>query len=479
MGAFMKSVNILLLLSTLCISILPSLSFADVNAFFRRPWDYIATVELQQYHEGLKKLSKLDIDIAGVDYSNKLVDVLISSEQLTQLERLGLKVMIQQAKGVTRGPDEEYKNAQEIEDILKDFNSSYPSITKLMSIGKSLEGRDIWAIKISDNAKVDEFLTEPAILFNSMHHAREVMTPEVSIDIAEYLLSNYNTSQQVADWVNSNEIWIIPMFNVDGNNKMWNYDSWWRKNTRGGYGVDLNRNYPTGWNSCNGSSGSQSSQTYRGPSPASEPETQAMMNFIKKIRPVFNISYHSYSELVIYPYGCEDKRTQTKDVVEPIGKQIANLIDYEPGTAWELLYNADGGDIDWMYDAYQVIPFVIELNSRWVGFHPNYSRWRNKTVKRNRPGWQYLLNRIEESGVRGLVKFEDIPYSDYVVEVYKLNKDKKTFYQTYQGHSTGIYHLILKPGHYQLSFKSRIDSKVLRQESVVVGNNRQILDINL
>src|SRR5690606_27444294 len=110
---------------------------------------------------------------------------------------------------------------------------------------------------------------------------------------------------------------------------------------------DINRNYPVGWNSCNGSSGRTWAQDYRGESPASEPETQVMMSFVTKIRPVFNISYHSYSELVIFPYGCSPKNA--KGMVEKIGHELGKALDYKAGTAWELLYNADGGDIDWMY----------------------------------------------------------------------------------------------------------------------------------
>src|SRR5690606_35297117 len=128
-------------------------------------------------------------------------------------------------------------------------------------------------------------------------------------------------------------------------------------------GVDLNRNYPKGWGSCNGSSGSRTSDTYRGEAPASEPETQAMMKLIQKIRPVFDISYHSYSELVLYPFGCRGQKTQTEEVVAKIGREMGTLLKYEPGTPWEILYSADGGDIDWMYDEYQVIPYVIEINS--------------------------------------------------------------------------------------------------------------------
>jgi hypothetical protein len=329
-------------------------------------------------------------------------------------------------------------------------------------------------LKISDNASVSES-SEPSVLFNSMHHAREVMGPEVGLDIITYMVGNYNKDEKVTSWINDNEIWIMPMFNVDGNNKMWTSDSMWRKNVRGGYGVDLNRNYPTGWNSCRGSSGWRSSQTYRGPSPASEPETQAMMKFIEKVRPVFDISYHSYSELVIYPYGCKDQRTETFEVVEKIGKHIGSLLDYEAGTAWELLYNADGGDIDWMYDAYGVIPFVIELNSRSEGFHPDYTQWRDVTVEKNRKGWMYLLDRLKESGIRGDVSLNGQKLDSYEIEVYKQGSSQ--VFQRYLGHKSGAYHLVLNPGKYELRFIN--NNKLLSSRSVVVSHKLEILNVDL
>jgi carboxypeptidase T len=253
---------------------------------FPKTWKMIGTVDADNFHGTMKELTERGFDIAGVSVKEKKVDLLLSDVEFRVLKSLGYKVEITQIKGVNRGPDQEYQNPSEVEAYVKKYNNLYPNLTKLVSIGKSLEGRDIWALKISDNANENE-VEEPTILYNSMHHAREVMTPEMGLDIIEYLLDNYDTNSQVKSWVNENQFWIIPMFNVDGNNKMWNDDSFWRKNTRGGYGVDLNRNYPQGWNSCNGSSGSQSSQTYRGPKPASEPETRAMMDFIAEHRPVF------------------------------------------------------------------------------------------------------------------------------------------------------------------------------------------------
>lgn len=447
---------------------------SDHNPIFQKDWKMLASITTENMHKTFKKLSDMEIDIAGVDIDNKIIDILINDYDYINLKSQKIKLEIKEVKGVTAGPDSEYKNPEEIELLIEQFTDTHPQISKKISIGKSLEGRDIWAIKISDNPEKHE-VSEPAVLFNSMHHAREVMGPEVSLDIIETLLNGYNSDLKITNWINSNEIWVIPMFNVDGNNKMWNKDKWWRKNNRGGYGVDLNRNYPSGWNKCNGSSGWRSSQTYRGPNPASEPETQAMMKFISEVRPVFDISYHSYSELVIFPLGCSPERTTNKGVIEKIGKEIAGLLNYKAGTAWELLYNADGGDIDWMYDAYQVIPFVIELNSRSEGFHPSFKKWRNKTVKRNQVGWQYLLDRLEESGIRGMVTQNNIAMSDFVIEIYA--KGNKNLIQEYVGHKTGVYHLILNSGDYELVFKN--NTGIFKKETISVGKKLTELNINL
>lgn len=446
-----------------------------VNPIFENQWSKIGTIKADNIFKTFEFLHSLNIDIAGVDHDAKLIDVLISDIEYDVLTRRGVNVELSSVVGIMRGPDEEYKNPEEIEEILSDFATRFPAITKKVSIGKSLEGRDIWAIKISDNAATDE-VNEPSVLFNSMHHAREVMSPEASLDIIETLVTNYGQDGKITNWVDSAEIWVLPMLNVDGNVKMWNYDKWWRKNTRGGYGVDLNRNYPSGWNKCQGSSGAQDSQTYRGPNPASEPETQAMMKFVEKIRPVFDISYHSYSEMVIYPKGCKPERASTADVVEKIGKEVAQKLRYKAGTAWELLYNADGGDIDWMYDAYQVIPFVIELNSRWQGFHPRYRRWRDKTVERNRAGWQHLLERLSGSGIRGQLTNNQKAVSDYTIDIYKVDKTNR-FYQTYVGHNTGMYHLVLNPGNYELQFK--VNNQVVKKVRHTVGSSLSRANVDL
>jgi hypothetical protein len=409
---------------------------------------FVATIQLKNYSKEMLKLKKMDLDIAGVDLKAKKVDLILTVEQRDMLRKKGYILEIDESKSLMRTPDEEYKNPKEIESILKEWNNKFPEITKLEIIGKSSEGRNIYALKISDNASVKES-DEPAILFNSMHHAREVMSPEISLDIIEQLLTGYGTNKNYTRYVNNNEIYIVPMLNVDGNAKVWRGKNMWRKNTKDKFGVDINRNYPNGWGSCGGSSGSRFSDQYRGKSPGSEEETQALMGLVKRIRPVFDISYHSYSELVIYPKGCRGEYATNREIVEGIGHELGKLLDYAPGTGWELLYPVDGSDIDWMSEEYQVIPYVLEVNSRKEGFQPNYSKWRDKTVKRNRPAWQHLLNRLDQSSIRGKISGQGLK----TITIAKVSGLQVNKLQVYKANEEGRFHFVLKPGQYQIQYK--------------------------
>jgi hypothetical protein len=309
-----------------------------------------------------------------------------------------------------------------------------------------------------------------------MHHAREVMSTEVPLDIAEYLLASYGKDAKATHWVNSDVTYVIPMLNVDGNNLVWTQDNMWRKNARGGYGVDINRNDPYQWNTCNGSSSDTSADDYRGPSAASEPETNVLMNFVTAIHPVFDISFHSYSELVIYPYGC-GTHTETSDVVEPLGKQMAALIPsdsgsgtYTAGLAPDLLYSVDGDDIDWMYHEAHVIPYVIELNSDRNGFQPSYDDARDKTVVSVRPAWQLLFDRLDQASVHGIIKNKKMT---------RVSVHGAAFTQSYPVHRDGTFHLVLNPGDYKLTFSGPGSSATSNsmERLVHVGNGRLNLEL--
>lgn len=411
-----------------------------------------------------------DVDVFGINAKQGTIEAYVTDDQLEKMRSLKAAFHFEIPETLLRGPDEEYLNPEEVETKLAEYASKYPELAQVQKMGESLENRPIWAIKISDNVATRE-LSEPVALFNGMHHAREVMTPEVTMDIVDYLLSNYHSDETVRNWVDSNEIWVIPMFNVDGNNKVWSGSSMWRKNVRDGHGVDINRNYPYAWNACRGSSGSTWAQDYRGKSAGSEPETQAMMKFVREIRPVMEISYHSYSELVIYPYGCKPNRAETAAVVETIGKDIAKLLNYTAGTSWETLYSVDGGDIDWLYHEMQVIPYVIEVSSDREGFQPDYAKWRDVTVNLNRAGWQHILKRLDGTGVRGQITAST--KEDLVVEV----KDAvgKVF-QTYRVNPDGTYHVVLNPGMYTLTFMA--GTRILDTNQITLTDKRINLNKN-
>lgn len=269
-----------------------------------------------------------------------------------------------------------YHTYAEINTELHALANSYPAISSVTSIGKSIEQRDLWAIKISDNVAQDE--PEPAVVFLGCHHAREWISVDVPFLIAKYLLENYASDPQVARLVNNAEIWIAPMVNPDGHQYSVTTDRLWRKNRRnngdGTFGVDMNRNYSYQWGGP-GSSGDTYSEIYRGPAPFSEPETQAVRDFLQKLSPKAMISYHNYSQLILYPWGYTSNPAPQKALMDSLAGVIAHKImsvhgvSYTPGQA-STLYLASGDTNDWLYALFGVPTYTIELrpNSSYPGF---------------------------------------------------------------------------------------------------------------
>ncbi|PIY10308.1 MAG: hypothetical protein COZ17_10385, partial [Flavobacteriaceae bacterium CG_4_10_14_3_um_filter_33_47] len=175
----------------------------------------------------------------------------------------------------------------------------------------------IYYVRITGNQALPEG-TKPQILYTSMIHAREVSALMGNIYFMWYILENYNTNQAIKDLVDNNELYFIPVVNPDG--LRWNQHlnasggGMQRKNCRPNTGstssttsirgVDLNRNFNYFWGSAGtGSSGTPSSDSYRGPSAASEPETQILVDFISNRNFKTAVWQHSYSNAIPHPYG--------------------------------------------------------------------------------------------------------------------------------------------------------------------------------
>ena len=289
-----------------------------------------------------------------------------------------------------------YHNWTEAVDEIFQCAADHPDITKVVSIGQSWQGRDIWAIKISDNPELEE--DEPEVFFNGNHHAREWLTIEINLYSMHFFTDNYGTNSTVTDIVDNRQIWIIPVVNPDGRT----IDSvgddpadhaeqpyGWRKNGRDNNGdevfdffddgVDLNRNYDWLW----GSSGQDSdpeSYTYGGPYGFSEPETQAIRDFCREHDFVFALNYHTYSQLILYPWGWTYEDTADHDLFVTLAWDLNGVITNTVGSSYDGyipsqgadLYPTSGGSDDWMYGELGILSFTPEAFPYydWTGGGP-------------------------------------------------------------------------------------------------------------
>ncbi|MDW8302399.1 MAG: M14 family zinc carboxypeptidase [Bacteroidia bacterium] len=271
---------------------------------------------------------------------------------------------------------------------LNTLRSNYPTlVSKIDTIGYSIENRPILAFKISDNPDVNE--AEPQVLYTAVHHAREPAGLSVLIFYAYYLVENYATNPHIQYIVNNRELYFVPMLNPDG--YVYNQTThpsgggMWRKNRRnngaGSFGVDLNRNYGYQWGYDNiGSSPNSNDETYRGTAPFSEPETQAIRDFCQSKQFKIALNYHTYGNLLIYPWGyLPSYYTPDSAQFVEYAKLMSQVNNYTYGTGNETVgYVVNGYSDDWMYGEQttknKILSFTPECGTVLDGFWPTISR---------------------------------------------------------------------------------------------------------
>ena len=213
--------------------------------------------------------------------------------------------------------DAEYHDYAEMASELKAIAQAAPGLASVFSIGKTVQGRDILALRLNTDASGTAPSAKPGAVFTGTFHAREHLSTEVALLLGRFLVEKKD-DPKVRELLRTRDVYILPMINPDGAE----FDistgeyQWHRKNmsrnSDGSTGVDLNRNYGYLWGGA-GSSGSPWSDTYRGPSAFSEPESKAFKSFLEARRNVKTlISYHSYGELVLYPWGGSDLMSPTR-----------------------------------------------------------------------------------------------------------------------------------------------------------------------
>jgi carboxypeptidase T len=310
-----------------------------------------------------------------------------------------------------------YRTVEEMQTFLDQKVSANPLLAEKVDIGDSWcklnpgqctqpnawNGYDLWVLRIT-NRNIPG--PKPVFWYDSGIHSREIATPEVAMRFIDYLLNNYNSVADARWLVDHHEIWVMPMLNPDGHHMVeagGNSPFSQRKNANRtlcanwpppGIGIDLNRNFPTFWGCCGGSSGSPCSETYRGPTAGSEPETQAVVAKIRQLFPdqrgpnngdpaplnAMGIaqSMHSVANLNLYPWGWTNTDSPNHADLDNIARHMSAPNAFPPGNNYdpcqpgECLYNVDGDSFDFQYGELGIAGYTTELSGGT--FYPPYTQ---------------------------------------------------------------------------------------------------------
>ncbi len=281
-----------------------------------------------------------------------------------------------------------YFTYQEYLNQLDKMVELYPKLISVKSsIGQSIEGKPIYHVKISDHPTTDD--KDPEVLYTAVHHAREPGGLSQLLFYMWYLLENYEKDPLVKSVVDHTQMYFVPCVNPDGYlfNQTTNPDGggMWRKNRKknptNNYGVDLNRNYGYKWGfDDNGSSSTTNNETYRGTSPFSEPETQAIKKLCEEHKFQLALNYHTYGNLLIYPWGYSSQEKTVDDTVfYNFGKLFTKENNYKYGNSIATVsYDVNGGSDDWMYGETntknKIYSFTPEVGDFADGFWPPSSK---------------------------------------------------------------------------------------------------------
>jgi carboxypeptidase T len=361
-----------------------SLSLDFEHSYSEKEGEFILFVDENEFHA---------ISSSGLNYQILIDDWFSyynSLPVLSESEKEFFKMESEKDFGVAGfdfGSMGGYYTLAEIEADLDEMFQLYPNlITQKFSIGTSIEGRTIWAVKISDNPNINE--SEPAVGFDALVHAREPQSMASLMYFMWYLLENYGTDPEATYLVNNREIYCVPCFNPDGYEYNRQTDptggGMWRKNRRdnGGscYGIDLNRNFGYKWGYDNiGSSPDPCTQTYRGTSAFSEPEAQAVRDFAIQKNYGTHFNMHTYGSYILYPWGYIDAETPDSLTYREFAQLLTSNSGFAYGSGSQLLgYPSNGSIRDWMYGEQttknKTYGYTIEIGTSTDGFWPPQSR---------------------------------------------------------------------------------------------------------
>lgn len=334
---------------------------------------------------------------------------------------------------------ESYPTYAQYDSILQSFITLYPSLCKLETIGTSIYGKKVYALKISDNVASDE--DEPEVFYSSTMHGDETGGFILMLRLTDYLLKNYNTSNRVKTLVDNLEIWINPLANPDGTYKTGNTMSSPVRYNANGY--DLNRNFPDPVT----------------PNTVKQKETIDMIKFLRDRRFVLSCNFHSGAEVVNYPWDrwlskihADDSwflnisRAYADTVHVYSGPAYMNFLDngVTRGSVWYVVY---GGRQDFVTSELQGREVTIELDDIHVTPAAQLSLlWQNN--------WRSLLGYLENAlyGIQGKT-INSVTSVAVPAKIFITQHDKDSSH-IYSDTITGSFVRMLSPGLWNLTFSA-------------------------
>ena len=366
----------------------------------------------------LDEILQKPITILKIDRSRVFVIALVSSEEYSWLSTMGFapkKVPddIAEAHGWKYSPtfERDFHTYTQMTAELQSIASTYPAITRLHSLGLSVQGRTIWGLKITDNPDIEE--NEAEVRICGLHHGNEYMSAELPLLLAYHLVQNYSSDPAITELVNNREIWIIPMVNPDGREAGSRYNA---------HGVDLNRNY---------------GYMPQSATPYSEPETQAMRTNALENNFVLSLSFHCSGDIVNYIWNYKTQRSPDNAAIVYLSNQYASYNGYwvTEGYDW---YQTLGDCNDFSYGCRGDIDWTIEVQSSNIP-----QAWNL-----NRDAMLGIIN-AANMGLTGVVtnanNGEPIPATIWVQEA---------FWPCFADPIGGDYHKVLLPGTYTVDFRA-------------------------
>lgn len=422
-------------------------------------------VELRNRIDDLKLLDDLRVDVDGVYGTWARVYVL--PEELDKLRYLGLTATeLPKAEIPAVEPDalNQYHTYETLTTDLQQIAAAYPGITRLVSLGKSVQGRDLWAMKITDDPSVDE--DEPEVRYIAAMHGDEVVGKEMCFDLIDLLTSQYGTDPRITSLVDSTEIWIVPSMNPDGTALQQRYNA---------NGYDLNRNFPDQWVDPNDTASGR------------QPETQRVMTWALDRNFSLSANFHGGSVVANYPFDSTSNGVSTYALAPEDAAFVSLARTYADANPTMFASNSDpsfdrgicngsdwyaihGGMQDWAYVFRGGKELTLEISS---------IKWPNAT---NLPGFwtsnqESMLRYLErgQEGVRGIVR--DASTGTPIRASVAVSG---LAFPSWSDPAVGDFHRVLLPGRYDLTVSAPgYASAVVRDVDVEAGLPATRADLSL